>query len=93
MSDRKVILVTGASGIGRALAVAAGSSGYDTVINYRSSETEATKTVKIIQAAGGRALSLRGDVSERGDVTRVINGVVRAFGRLDASSTMPASAK
>jgi 3-oxoacyl-[acyl-carrier protein] reductase len=85
MSERKVILVTGASrGIGRALAVAAGSSGYDTVINYRSSETEATKTVKIIQAAGGRALSLRGDVSERGDVTRVIKGVVRAFGRLDA---------
>lgn len=85
MNDRKVVLVTGASrGIGRALAVAVGSAGYDTVVNYRSSESEAAKTAEAIQAAGGRVLVVQGDVSEGDDVARMIDRVIQGFGRLDA---------
>lgn len=85
MSDRKVILVTGASrGIGRALAVAAGSAGYDVAVNYRSSGMDAAAAVESIRRAGGRALSVRGDVSEDADVARIVADTIREFGRLDA---------
>ena len=94
MSDRKVILVTGASrGIGRALAVAAGSSGYDIVINYRSSETEATKTVRSSRPPADAPCRLEVTLASE----EMLHGSSMAWsGPLAAwmqSSTMPASAK
>lgn len=55
---RNVALVTGAAtGIGRAIAVALARAGYDLAINYSRSEDEARATARMVEEAGGAALS------------------------------------
>ena len=64
MSDR--VLVTGASrGIGRAIAVSLGISGFSVSLNYRSREADAEATREIIESNGGNAILLPFDVSDR----------------------------
>ena len=84
-TQRKVALVTGAaSGIGRAIAIALATAGYDLAINYSRSEEEVRKTEALAREAGAKVVVLRADVSDEGQV----DGMVRAFedaygGRLD----------
>jgi 3-oxoacyl-[acyl-carrier protein] reductase len=58
-------LVTGASrGIGAAIARAIARDGWAVGVNYRSDESAARRVVAAIEADGGRALALAGDVSD-----------------------------
>ena len=50
-----------------------------------SSAEAARETVAQINAAGGQAISLSGDVTRDGDVRAMIEGVVGAYGRLDCA--------
>ncbi len=57
-------LVTGASrGIGRAIALRLAQEGYHVIINYRSNDAEAQRTLETITQAGGSAELLKFDVS------------------------------
>jgi 3-oxoacyl-[acyl-carrier protein] reductase len=61
-------LVTGGSrGIGAAISLALAGDGWPVVVNYRSDEAGAASTVAAIEAAGGRAVALHGDVAEQPD--------------------------
>ncbi len=63
---RHRVLVTGASrGIGRAIAVSLGISGFSVSLNYRSREADAEATREIIESDGGNAMLLPFDVSDR----------------------------
>ncbi|MED5261125.1 MAG: 3-oxoacyl-ACP reductase FabG [Myxococcota bacterium] len=63
---RHRVLVTGASrGIGRAIAVSLGISGFSVSLNYRSREADAEATREIIESDGGNATLLPFDVSDR----------------------------
>ncbi|MEJ2863586.1 SDR family NAD(P)-dependent oxidoreductase [Actinomycetospora flava] len=83
MSER-VCLITGASrGIGAASARELAARGHAVVVNHRDSATDAEAVAHDVRAAGGAALVVQGDVTEPGDVTRVIDTVVGHWGRLD----------
>src|SRR5947207_3024641 len=66
--DGKVALVTGgASGIGRATAVAMAREGARVAVADRA-EATAADTVALINAAGGQAIAIGGDVTREADV-------------------------
>ena len=57
--------VTGASrGIGRAIAIELAGRGFTVAIGYRNDEAAANDTARAVEAAGGRAHLLRGDVAD-----------------------------
>jgi NAD(P)-dependent dehydrogenase (short-subunit alcohol dehydrogenase family) len=77
------ILITGASrGIGAATALLAGSRGWTVGVNYLSNATLAEDLVSKIQASGGQATALQGDMSKEADVLRVFDEMEEAFGQI-----------
>jgi NAD(P)-dependent dehydrogenase (short-subunit alcohol dehydrogenase family) len=83
--DEKAGLVTGAAGgIGRAAAVAFAAEGGSVVVSdLETSRSQAEETVAIIEAAGGKAIFVPGDVSDNASIKNVIDQTVATYGRLD----------
>jgi NAD(P)-dependent dehydrogenase (short-subunit alcohol dehydrogenase family) len=80
----KTILVTGASrGIGRAVAVRAGASGWTVGVGYGNDRDAALQTVARVEEAGGKAAAFAGDVAVEADVVRVFEDCARVLGSLD----------
>jgi NAD(P)-dependent dehydrogenase (short-subunit alcohol dehydrogenase family) len=81
----KVLLVTGGSrGIGAAVALMAASGGYAVAINYRSNAAAANALVARIEADGGRAIAVQGDVALEADMLALFTQVDVKLGRLTA---------
>jgi glucose 1-dehydrogenase len=82
--ENKVALITGSSlGIGSAIALALAKEGAAVAVNYRSHPDEAKEIVDQVEGSGGRAISVRADVSNPEDVKNLIQKAVEEFGRLD----------
>jgi len=80
----KVAVVTGASkGIGAAIATQLAAAGASVVVNYASDQAGAEKVVKAITAAGGKAVTVKGDVSKTVDAQTIIASAITNFGKLD----------
>jgi len=80
----KTILVTGASrGIGRAVALRAGASGWTVGVGYGNDRDAALQTVARVEEAGGKAAAFAGDVAVEADVVRVFEDCERVLGSLD----------
>lgn len=80
----KVAIVTGAArSIGRAIAERLARDGAAVVINYRSRDAEAQEAVQAIEAVGGRALAVPGDLTDVAAIEELFRTAVRAFGRVD----------
>ena len=83
--DGKSTLITGGGGgIGRATALAFAREGARLAI-ADFNEQAARDTVALVNAAGGQAMTLTGDVTESAAVQAMIAAVVAAYGRLDCA--------
>jgi len=80
MKDQ-VAIVTGASrGIGRAIALELAREGAAVTVNYHSRSEEAEAVAAEILESGGRAHVCQADVSDEGDVRRLVDSTRRHLG-------------
>jgi 3-oxoacyl-[acyl-carrier protein] reductase len=84
MFSGEVAWVTGSStGIGRAVAEGLAGQGCRVVVHYNRSEDEARGVVEKIESSGGEAMLVGGDVSDAGEVRRMVGEIEARYGRLD----------
>jgi 3-oxoacyl-[acyl-carrier protein] reductase len=80
----KVAIVTGAGrNIGRAIAHQLAQAGAAVVVNVRSNKSEADSVVREIEAAGGKAVGVLGDVADPKTADALAAAALKAFGRID----------
>src|SRR5499427_9169643 len=82
MNGKVVIITGGASGIGRATAIAFAREGAAVVIGDLDATT-GENTVSLIKDTGGRASFVRGDVGNAADVQTLVSKAVEQYGGLD----------
>ncbi|RFB80796.1 SDR family oxidoreductase [Methylovirgula sp. 4M-Z18] len=81
--SKTIIITGGGRGIGRACAVLAAKRGWSVAFNYRSNKPAADALVAEIEALGGKAIGIQGDVSNEAE-TQALFAVARAaFGAID----------
>jgi len=80
----KVALITGAdSGIGRAVAALFAREGADVAILYLCEHDDAAKTKQIVEAEGRKAITIAGDIGEKGFCVSAVAETVAKLGGLD----------
>ncbi len=80
----KVAVVTGASrGIGAGIARKLAADGAAVVVNYAKNEAAAQEVVKSITEAGGQAVAVRADLSDKAQIAQLFEVALEAYGRLD----------
>lgn len=83
MSDLqgKTAIVTGGSrDIGRSCCVKLGEQGCNVVVNYNANKAAADETVSAVEAAGGKAIAVKGDMTQKADVDNLVAEAAKAFG-------------
>lgn len=83
LAGRAAIVTGGARNVGRAICLALAEAGAAVAVNTRRDVDGMNETVAAIEAQGGRAVGVRGDVTDEGDVETVVQATLDAFGRLD----------
>jgi 3-oxoacyl-[acyl-carrier protein] reductase len=80
----KVALVTGAGkNIGRCIALTLARDGATVIVNGRSDRAIVDAVVGEINAMGGQALAAMADISDEGQVNRMMDGILPTVGGID----------
>ena len=80
----KVALVTGSSrGIGRSIGLALAEAGADVAVHYVHRAEEARETELQAQKLGRRSICVQADVSQAGEVARLVREVEEQLGAID----------
>ena len=84
LPGRKALITGADSGIGRAVAIAFAREGADVVLTYLpSEEQDAQDVVKLVEAAGRRAVAIPGDLQDEHFCFRLVEQGRTALGGLD----------
>lgn len=84
LEGKKTVITGGDSGIGRAVALAFAREGADVLIScLESEEKDALETVRLVEEAGRKAVTVPADVREEAQCKAVIDRAVQEFGRID----------
>jgi NAD(P)-dependent dehydrogenase (short-subunit alcohol dehydrogenase family) len=85
LAGKRALITGGDSGIGRAVAVAFAKEGADVAIAYLSEqeEADAKHTAGLVEAAGRRCLTLRGDLADERHCQQVVERTAAELGGLD----------
>ena len=83
LKHRVAIITGGSRGIGKAITRRFSAEGAKVVVNYKESAGLAENVVKEIRAAGGEAISVQADVSQRAQTDRLRDETLGAFGQID----------
>ncbi len=80
----KVAIVIGSSkGIGAGIAARLALDGASIIVNYSRSEEDAAVVVKRITDSGGKAVAVKGNLSNPDEIKPLIDAAIEHFGRLD----------
>ena len=80
----KVAIITGGSrGIGRATSSMFARQGAAVVVNFRENSDKASQVVEEIHKAGGRAIPVQADVSDKSAVSAMVEKTISQFGQID----------
>ena len=80
LEGKVAIVCGGARDIGRAVSEKLAASGASTVVNYFNRPEDGEATVAAIEAAGGTAIAVRGDMTDPADVANLVAETRAAFG-------------
>ena len=80
--DKTVIVTGGGTGVGRAVCLKLAEYGAAVALNYCRSEKEALETARIIEAMGGRVITLQADISDDNAVRKLVRDTENAFGAI-----------
>lgn len=80
LQDKVAIVTGGGRDIGKAVSLRLAQEGAKVVINYFGSEDKANETVKEIEANGGKAIAVKGDMTRSSDVINLLDATTNAFG-------------
>ncbi|MDB5731649.1 MAG: dehydrogenase with different specificity (related to short-chain alcohol dehydrogenase)-like [Variovorax sp.] len=84
LAGRKALITGGDSGIGRAAAIAYAREGADVAFGYLPVEEEDAKdVVRLIRAAGRKAVPLPGDIRDEAFCRKLVADALRELGGLD----------
>jgi L-rhamnose 1-dehydrogenase len=82
--EGKTVLITGAArGIGRATALACAREGAKLALNYWQDGREAQSLIAAVEASGGQAAALEGDIADPETSPRFIDMAMKKFGAVD----------
>nr|WP_235816474.1 enoyl-[acyl-carrier-protein] reductase FabL [Bacillus massilionigeriensis] len=92
LMTQKVALITGSSrGIGKATAIRLAQEGYDIVLNYARSKTQALETAAEIEALGRKVLVVKANVGDVAKIKGMFEEIRETFGGLDVFVSNAAS--
>jgi A-factor type gamma-butyrolactone 1'-reductase (1S-forming) len=83
-SGEAAIVTGGGGAIGRATALAFAREGARVTV-FDLQRDAAQETVALVEAAGGEAIAVVGDVASAADVARMVEETVKRYGRLDCA--------
>ena len=80
LAGRVAIVTGGGRDIGRAVAERLAKDGAQVAINYFNSDSGAASAVEKIEASGGRAFAMKGDMTSDTDVAALVDRTCAPFG-------------
>jgi len=83
LAGRVAVVTGGSRGIWRAIALKLADCGANIVVNYHRHADAAAAIVKQIEASGGQAVAVQGDVAEPAVAQQLVDATVAAFGKID----------